>query len=71
MVVERHGLGQRWQGGGSNHLSSMGRSSGHENEGINADLEAVKQGHGVVLFYMPGEGAGWMGGEGGSAVGGE
>jgi hypothetical protein len=43
-VAGRHGLGWRWDGGDSDHLSSTGRSSGHEDKGMNADLEAVEEG---------------------------
>jgi hypothetical protein len=70
-VAVRRGLGRRREGGGGEHLSSTRRSSGYRNKGMNVNLEAVEEGHGVVLFYRPGEGAGRTGRKRGSAVGGE
>jgi hypothetical protein len=43
-VAGRHGLGRRWEGGGGDHLSSMGRSLGRRDEGMSVDLEAVEEG---------------------------
>jgi hypothetical protein len=43
-VAGRRGLGQRQEGGSCDHLSSLGRSSGCGDEGMDADLEAVEEG---------------------------
>jgi hypothetical protein len=61
-VAGRHGLGWRWDRGDSDHLSSTGRSSGNEDKGMNADLEAVEEGGAPGCFYSA-EAASGGGGE--------